>query len=172
MRYMVFMIPGSRARMEAGAMPDAKLIDAMMKFNEQLASAGVLVALDGFHPTSHAARVRFGSGSSMVTPGPFPMAPEIIGGYWIWKVGSREEALDWARRVPAEPGDVLELREIMEMDVFPDDVVARGQKLTAQMTGAAAPAKKPAAHKPAASKPAAKKKPAARKAAGKSKRRR
>ena len=152
MRYMVFMIPGARARMEAGAMPDVGLIDRMMKFNEQLAKAKVLVALDGFHPTSHGARVRYANGQTMTTEGPFPYAGEIIGGYWIWKVKNKEEALGWARRVPGEDGDVLELREIVEMTEFPEDVQERGKQLAAKMPDGAK--KKAVAKK----KPAAKKK--------------
>jgi hypothetical protein len=151
---MVFMIPGARARMEAGAMPDVGLIDRMMQFNEQLAKAKVLVSLDGFHPSSHGARVRYANGQTMTTEGPFPYAGEIIGGYWIWKVNNKEEALGWARRVPAEDGDVIELREIMEMQEFPKDVQAKGKKLEAKMPGGAkrkavAMGKKPAAKKKA-----------------------
>ena len=158
MRYMVFMIPGARSRMEAGEMPDAKLIDAMMKYNEQLAKAGVLVSLDGFHPTSKGARVRFDGGAPNVTPGPFPYASEIIGGYWVWKVKSKEDALAWARKAPAEEGDVLELREILEMDAFDEGTQARGKELMESMTGGA---KKPAAKK----KPVAKRRAAPKKRA-------
>ena len=153
MRYMVFMIPGARARMEAGVMPDAGLVDRMMKFNEQLAKAKVLVALDGFHPTSHAARVRHANGDTLTTHGPFPYAGEIIGGYWLWNVKSRDEAISWAKKVPGEDGDVIELREIMEMEAFPEDIQDRGKQLEASMSGGAK--KKPAA-KPKAKKAAPK----------------
>jgi len=165
MRYMAFIIPGARSRMEAGEMPDAKLIDSMMRFNEQLAKAGVLVSLDGFHPTVKGARVRFAGGTPSVTPGPFPYASEIIGGYWVWKVKSKEDALSWARKVPAEDGDVIELREIIEIEAFDEDVQARGAKLMESMGGgkkkraSALGARRPAAAKP---KPAAKKKAAKR----------
>ena len=155
MRYMVFMIPGARARMEAGVMPDVALVERMMKFNEALAKAKVLVSLDGFHPTSHAARVRHANGDTLTTHGPFPYAGEIIGGYWIWNVKNRDDAISWAKKVPGEDGDVVELREIMEMDAFPEDIQGRGKELEAAMGGGAK--KKPAA------KPKAKaKKPAAR----------
>lgn len=149
MRYMVFMIPGARARMEAGAMPDTGLIDRMMKFNEQLAKAKVLVALDGFHPTSRGARVRHAGGQTMTTEGPFPYAGEIIGGYWIWNVKSKDDALAWARRVPGEDGDVLELREIIEMEAFPEEIQERGKKLTAKAKVKAPAKKKPATKKKA-----------------------
>lgn len=147
MRYMVFMIPGARARMEAGAMPDAALVDRMMKFNEQLVKSKVLVALDGFHPTSHAARVRIAGGQTMTTQGPFPYSNEIIGGYWIWKVKDKDEALGWARRVPGEDGDVIELREIMETEAFEPEIQERGKKLAAEMSGNGK--KKPAAKRKA-----------------------
>ena len=147
MRYMVFMIPGARARMEAGVMPDVGLVDRMMKFNEQLAKSKVLMSLDGFHPTSHAARVRHANGDTLTTHGPFPYAGEIIGGYWIWNVKNRDEAISWAKRVPGEDGDVIELREIMEMDAFPEDIQSRGKELVETMGGSAK--KKPAAAKKA-----------------------
>jgi len=154
---MVFMIPGARARMEAGVMPDAGLVDRMMKFNEQLAKAKVLVSLDGFHPTSHAARVRHANGDTLTTHGPFPYAGEIIGGYWIWNVKNRDEAISWAKKVPGEDGDVIELREIMEMEAFPEDIQDRGKQLEAAMGGGGAK-KKPAAKPKAKAKKAAPKK--------------
>src|SRR5260370_37819317 len=83
MRYMVLMIPGSD-RYEAGALPDEKLIAAMMKYNEELAKAGALLALDGLHPSSKGARIRFSGGKRTVTDGPFAEAREVIGGYWLW----------------------------------------------------------------------------------------
>jgi len=147
MRYMVFMIPGARARMEAGVTPDVALVERMMKFNEALAKTKVLVSLDGFHPTSHAARVRHANGDTLTTHGPFPYAGEIIGGYWIWNVKNRDEAISWAKRVPGEDGDVIELREIMEMDAFPEDIQSRGKELVETMGGSAK--KKPAAAKKA-----------------------
>ena len=147
MRYMVFMIPGARARMEAGVMPDVALVERMMKFNEALAKAKVLVSLDGFHPTSHAARVRHANGDTLTTHGPFPYAGEIIGGYWIWNVKNRDDAISWAKKVPGEDGDVVELREIMEMDAFPEDIQSRGKELVETMGGSAK--KKPAAAKKA-----------------------
>ena len=118
MRFMVLMIPGARARVEAGEMPDAKLIERMMKYNADLAKAGVLLALDGLQPTSKAARVSFNSGKQTVRDGPFTEARELIGGYWMWQVKSKEEAVEWAKRCPAEEGDTLELRQVFEMADF------------------------------------------------------
>jgi hypothetical protein len=118
MRFMVMMIPGARERIEAGAMPDAKLIEAMMKYNADLGKAGVLLALDGLQPPSKGARVTFKSGKPTVKDGPFTEAREMIGGYWMWQVKSKEEAIEWAKRCPAEDGDTLELRQVFEMPDF------------------------------------------------------
>ena len=118
MRFMVMMIPGARDRVEAGEMPSPKLIEAMMKYNADLAKAGVLLALDGLHPTSKAARLSFKGGRPTVKDGPFTEARELIGGYWMWQVKSKEEAVEWAKRCPAEEGDTLELRQVFEMSDF------------------------------------------------------
>ena len=101
MRFMVLMIPGQK-NYEAGAMPDAKLIEQMMKFNEDLAKAGILLAADGLHPSSKGARVSFTGGKPGVTDGPFTESREIIGGYWLWQVKSKEEAVEWVKRCPAD----------------------------------------------------------------------
>lgn len=117
MRFMVLMIPGDK-QVEAGALPDEKIIAAMMKYNEELAKAGVLLALDGLHPSSKGARIRFSGGKRTVTDGPFTEAREVIGGYWLWQVRSKEDALEWASRCPAADGDVLEIRQVYEMSDF------------------------------------------------------
>jgi hypothetical protein len=121
MRFMVFMIPDAE-KYASGLMPDPKLIAAMMKYNEELANAGVLLALDGLQPTSKGARVRFEGGKKTVTDGPFAEAREMIGGYWLWQVKSKAEAIEWARRCPAAEGDVLEIRPIYEAADFGPDV--------------------------------------------------
>ena len=92
MRFMVLMIPGDK-NVESGAMPDPASIAAMMKYNQELADAGVLLALDGLHPSSKGARVAFAGGKRTVTDGPFTEARELIGGYWLWQVKSKEEAI-------------------------------------------------------------------------------
>ncbi len=124
MRFMVLMHPGDKGY-EGGKMPDPALVGQMMKYNEELSNAGVLLALDGLQPSSKGAQVRFASGRSTVTDGPFTEARELVGGYWIWQVKSREEAVDWARRCPAEDGDMLELRQIFELSDFGPDVERR-----------------------------------------------
>jgi hypothetical protein len=117
MRFMVLMIPGDKGA-EAGKMPDEKAIAAMMKYNEDLAKAGILLALDGLHPSSKGARIKFSGGKRSVVDGPFTEAREVIGGYWLWQVKSKEEALEWAKRCPAGEGDTLEIRQVFEMSEF------------------------------------------------------
>lgn len=122
MRFLALMIPGARDRMEAGEMPDAKVIEPMMKYNAELAKAGVLLALDGLHPTSKGARLSFKGGKATVKDGPFTEARELIGGYWMWQVKSKEEAVEWAKRCPAEDGDIIELHQVFEMSEFAPEV--------------------------------------------------
>jgi hypothetical protein len=124
MRFMMLMYPGPRA--EAGALPDEKLVAAMMKYNEDLAKAGVLLALDGLHPSSKGARIRWSSGKAAVSDGPFTEAKELIGGYWVIQVKSKEEAIAWATRCPCPDGEMIELRQVFEMPDFGAEV-ERGQ---------------------------------------------
>ena len=122
MRFMMLMIPRGYESAEPGAMPSAEAVAAMMKYNEELQKAGVLLALDGLHPTTSAVRVRLDSGKKKVVDGPFTEAKEIVGGYWILQTRTREEAIEWARRVPLDPGSFVELRQIFEMTDFPEDI--------------------------------------------------
>jgi hypothetical protein len=116
-RFMMLMHPASFP--EAGDAPPAELVEAMMKFNEELTQAGVLLALDGLTQPSEGARVRFEGGRPSVTDGPFTEAKELIGGYWIIQASSKEEAVQWASRCPALDGDVIEVRQIQQ---YPDDL--------------------------------------------------
>src|SRR3954452_24259599 len=122
MRFMMLMIPKGYEKAEPGAMPDAKAVAAMMKYNESLQQAGVLLALDGLHPPSMGARVSFPGGKPKVTDGPFAEAKEVLGGYWMIDVKSREEAIEWASRCPASPNELIEIRQVQEMSDFPPDV--------------------------------------------------
>ena len=122
MRFMMLMIPKGYEKVAPGAMPDAKAVAAMMKYNESLQKAGVLLALDGLHPPSTGARVTFPGGKAKVTDGPFPEAKEVVGGYWIIQVNSREEAIEWAKRCPASENEMIEVRQVQEMSDFPPDV--------------------------------------------------
>src|SRR5579872_5340935 len=114
MRFMVMMIPGARERIEGGVLPDPKLIEKMMTYNEELSKAGVLLALDGLQPSSKGAPLAFKGGKATVRDGPFTEARELVGGYWMWQCKSKEEAVEWAKRCPAEEGDTLEIRQVFE----------------------------------------------------------
>ena len=122
MRFMMLMIPRGYEKAAPGAMPDAKAVAAMMKYNESLQKAGVLLALDGLHPPSMGARVTFSEGKAMVTDGPFPEAKEVLGGYWMIQVKSKEAAVEWASRCPASDNEVIEVRQVQEFSDFPADV--------------------------------------------------
>ena len=123
MRFMMLMIPNIPVAQEDW-MPDAEDVARMGRYNEELAKAGVLLALDGLHPPASGARVTFGEGGVTVKDGPFTEAKEVIGGYWLIDVSSREEAVEWARRIPGAPGNVVEVRRVFEMSDFPEDVQA------------------------------------------------
>jgi hypothetical protein len=125
MRFMLFMIPGESY--EGQVEPSVEDVAAMSKFNEQLAQAGVLLALDGLHPASEGARVRFSGGQGTVTDGPFAEAKELVGGYWLIQAKSKEEAVAWATRVPAGDGDMVEVRRVYEMSDFSPEVQAAGE---------------------------------------------
>jgi len=103
-------------------MPDPQAVAAMMKYNEQLQQAGVLLALDGLHPPAEAARVTFAGGTPTVTDGPFTEAKEVVGGYWIIQVRSRDEAIQWATRCPAGEHETIEIRQVFDMAEFPPEV--------------------------------------------------
>ena len=122
MRFMMLMIPKGYEPAAPGAMPDAEAVAAMMKYNESLQKAGVLLALDGLHPPSMGARVSFPGGKPKVTDGPFAEAKEVVGGYWMIQVKSKEEAIEWASRCPAGDNEVIEVRQVQELSDFPADV--------------------------------------------------
>lgn len=122
MRFMMLMIPKGYEQAEPGTTPPADRVAEMMKYNEALQQAGVLLALDGLHPPSMGARVSFEGGRAKVTDGPFAEAKEVLGGYWMIDVASREEAIAWAKRCPATDNEVIEVRQVMEMCDFPQDV--------------------------------------------------
>jgi hypothetical protein len=122
MRFMMLMIPKGYEAAAPGTLPDAAAVEAMMKYNEQLEEAGVLLALDGLHPPSMGARVSFPGGKPKVTQGPFAGVNEVLGGYWMIDVKSQEEAVAWATRCPAAEGEVIEIRQVQEMSDFPADV--------------------------------------------------
>jgi len=122
MRFMLLMIPRGYEKAAPGAMPDAKAVAAMMKYNDSLQKAGVLLTLDGLHPPSMGARVTFTGGKPQVIDGPFIETKEVLGGYWMIQVKSKEEAVAWASRCPASDTEVIEVRQIQEFSDFPADV--------------------------------------------------
>jgi hypothetical protein len=122
MRFMMLMMPKGYEKAQPGTMPDARAVAAMMKYNESLQKAGVLLALDGLHPPSMGARVSFSGGKPRVTDGPFAEAKEVVGGYWMIDVRSKEEAIEWASRCPASDDEAIEIRQVQEMADFPPDV--------------------------------------------------
>jgi hypothetical protein len=118
----MLMIPKGYESAEPGAMPEAEAVAAMMKYNEDLQKAGVLRGLEGLHPPSMGARVSFAGGKPVVTDGPFAEVKEVLGGYWMIEVGSKEEAIAWAKRCPASENEIIEIRQVQEMSDFPEDV--------------------------------------------------
>lgn len=119
MRFMILMIPGVYQKpSDPDFAPPADMVEKMMKYNEELMRAGVLLALDGLHPPETGARVTFSGGKATVKDGPFSEAKEVLGGYWMIQVKSRAEAVEWARRVPALEDDVIEVRQVQEMSDF------------------------------------------------------
>jgi len=119
---MMLMIPKGYEKAEPGATPDPKTVAAMTKYNQSLQQAGVLLALDGLHPPSMGARVSFSGGKPKVTDGPFAEAKEVVGGYWIIQVKSKEEAIQWASRCPGSDNEVIEVRQVQEFSDFPAEV--------------------------------------------------
>jgi hypothetical protein len=122
MRFMMLMIPKGYETAKPGTMPAADAVAAMMKYNTALKEAGVLITLDGLHPPSAGARVSFAGGTPIVTDGPFTESKEVLGGYWMIDVASREEAIAWAKRCPASDNEIIEIRQVQEMGDFPADV--------------------------------------------------
>lgn len=105
---------------EAGALPDEKMLAAMGKFNDELVRAGVLVAAEGLHPSSKGARVKFSGAERIVTDGPFPEVKELMAGFWLWKVNSKQEAIDWVKRCPNPfAGESeIEIRQLFDPEDF------------------------------------------------------
>lgn len=136
MRYM--MIVKANQDSEAGQMPNEELLSAMGKYNEQLMRAGVLVDLAGLHPSSKGARVKFSGGKQTIIDGPFAETKELIAGYWIIKVNSKQEAIEWAKRVPNPHGEgnegEIELRQIFDLEDFtPSEAIDRHRELGKQL---------------------------------------
>ena len=115
MRFMIIVKASKDS--EAGVMPDEKLLAAMGKFNEELVKAGVMLAGEGLHPSSKGARVKFSGARRTVIDGPFAETKEVIAGFWLWKVKSKEEAIEWLKRAPFDETEV-EIRQVFEAEDF------------------------------------------------------
>lgn len=123
MQFMLLMIPKGYETAKPGTVPtDAARVAEMMKFNQALKDAGVLVSLNGLHPVSAGARVSFQGGRPTVVDGPYVETKEVLGGYWVINVGSKEEAVEWAKRCPASENETIEIRQVQELGDFPADV--------------------------------------------------
>jgi hypothetical protein len=122
---------------EAGALPDKKILTAMGKYNEELVKAGVMLAGEGLHPSSKGVRVRFSGDKRTVIDGPFAETKELIAGFWLWQVKSKEEAIDWLKRAPFDGGTEVELRQVFEADdfgaEFTPELRQQEERLRAQM---------------------------------------
>jgi hypothetical protein len=122
MRFMMLMIPLGYESAPPDVELDPERVAAMMRYNEALKDAGVLITLDGLHPPSTGARVSFPGGKPIVTDGPFAEAKEVLGGYWMIEVASREEAIAWAKQCPASDNEIIEIRQVQEMTDFSEEV--------------------------------------------------
>jgi hypothetical protein len=121
MRFMMLMIPLGYETASPDVKLDPERMKAMMKYNEALKDAGVLITLDGLHPPSMGARVSFATGKPVVTDGPFTEAKEVLGGYWMIDVASREAAIAWARQCPASANEIIEIRQVHEMTDYSEE---------------------------------------------------
>jgi len=122
MRFMMLMIPLGYETAPPDVQLEPERMSAMMRYNEALRDAGVLITLDGLHPPSMGARVSFATGKPVVTDGPFAETKEVLGGYWMIEVNSREEAIAWAKKCPASENEIIEIRQVHEMSDFPEEV--------------------------------------------------
>ena len=119
MKFMILVKADKNS--EAGRMPDEKLLTEMGKYNEELAKAGIMLAGEGLHPTSKGARVKFAGGKHTVTNGPFPESKDLIAGFWVWQMKSKDEAIEWVKRAPfgdSAEGPVIEIRQLHEAEDF------------------------------------------------------
>jgi hypothetical protein len=134
MRFMA-IVPAN-PQTEAGVLPDTKILDAMTRFNEELAKAGVLLAAEGLHPTAKGFRLRFEGGKTAVTDGPFTESKELIAGFWLLEAGSKDEVISWMKRAPFGGGFELEIRQVFETGEFgaaaTPEIVARDARIRAQ----------------------------------------
>ena len=127
MRFMIIVKAGAES--EAGVLPDEKILAEMGKFNEELVKAGVMLAGEGLHPSSKGARVKFEGTKRTVIDGPFSETKELIAGFWLWQVKSREEAIEWLKRAPFDGGTEVEVRQVFEPEDFGANLTPEMRKL-------------------------------------------
>jgi hypothetical protein len=136
MRFMILLKADKNT--EAGNLPDEKILTAMMKFNEELVNAGVMLAGEGLQASSKGARVTCNKNNYVVTDGPFAETKELVAGFWIWKVNSKAEAIEWVKRSPLDGGAVVEIRQVFELEDFganaTPEVKANEQRLRGEMS--------------------------------------
>jgi hypothetical protein len=134
MKFMILVKADKNS--EAGVLPDERLTE-MGKYNEELAKSGIMLAGEGLHPTSKGARVKFGGGKHTVTNGPYPESKDLIAGFWIWQVKSKDEAIEWVRRAPFGEGAEIEIRQVHEAADFGDaltpELKEQEERVAAQM---------------------------------------
>ena len=121
MRFMMLMIPKGYETAPPGTLPEAEAMKPMMRYNEELQRSGILRGCEGLHPPSMGARVSFEGGKPKVTDGPFTEAKEVLGGFWIIDVKSKEEAIEWASRCPAGENELIEIRQIQEISDYDEE---------------------------------------------------
>jgi hypothetical protein len=121
-RFLMLVIPKAYENADADFVPPADLVAKMTKFNESMTKAGIVLGLDGLHPPAKGTRVKFGGGKPKTIDGPFTESKELVGGFWMIQVKSKEEAVEWAKRAPMLDGDIIEVRQVQEIEEFPEDV--------------------------------------------------
>jgi len=136
MRFMIIVKASKES--EAGEMPSTELLAAMGNYNEELVKAGVMLAGDGLHPTSKGVRVRFDGKKRTVIDGPFAETKELIAGFWIWQVKSRDEATEWLKRAPFDGGTEIEVRQVFEAEDFGEEFTPELREQEARLMAEAA----------------------------------
>ena len=135
MKFMILVKADKNS--EVGVLPDERLLTEMGKYNEELAKAGIMLAGEGLHPTSKGMRVKFSGGKCTVTNGPFPQSGDLIAGFWIWQMKSKDEAIDWVKRAPFGDGAEIEIRQVHEAEdfgeAFTPELREQEERVAAQM---------------------------------------
>ena len=131
----VMVVVNANKDSEAGILPSPELLAKMGKYNEELHKAGILLAAEGLRSSAKGKRVKFGDGKRIVTDGPFAETKELIAGFWLWKVKSMDEAVEWLKRAPFDGGAEVEIRQLHEMEDFaPGEAIDRERKLAKELT--------------------------------------